>query len=306
MKSFLTATILMALVTPLFSQPVNWKKIEQQQPDKILLNPAQPPAKALLLGTFHFGYPNLDAHKTDSSQMMDILSAQRQKEIRQLIDVLATYKPTRIYVEGTRQSRMDSLYNAYVKGTYTLKRDEIDQIAFRLAKELALPKLYAVDASNFLGENEKKYTWIDSMWDSQKEVDTLRDKENNRRYNKLYKAGDSTEIVNTILETFLVMAEQTTLNRMNGHYLSAYFNTSDNSGPDRLAMWWYDRNLRIFNNILKTRPISEDRILVLFGNGHMPILKHCFASSPEFEVVELKSLVKKMEKAGKLKQRATY
>ncbi|RYF85335.1 MAG: hypothetical protein EON98_06875 [Chitinophagaceae bacterium] len=79
---------------------------------------------------------------------------------------------------------------------------------------------------------------------------------------------------------------------MHGHYLAGGFSTQSNDGPDRLAMWWYDRNLRIYNNILKTKPGSEDRIVVLFGNGHMPILKHCFQSSPEFEVVELKSLVK--------------
>ncbi len=37
---------------------------------------------------------------------------------------------------------------------------------------------------------------------------------------------------------------------------------------------WYNRNQRIFNNIRKTRPTAEDRIVVLFGNGHMPLLKH--------------------------------
>jgi hypothetical protein len=31
---------------------------------------------------------------------------------------------------------------------------------------------------------------------------------------------------------------------------------------------------------------------VLFGNGHMPILKQCFESSPEFQLVELKQLLK--------------
>ncbi|WP_315818559.1 hypothetical protein [Paraflavitalea speifideaquila] len=82
------------------TQTVNWKKLNQLDPDKILIDPANLPTKALLLGSFHFSYPNLDGHKTDSSKMMDVLSPRRQKEIRQLVDVLASFKPTRIYVES--------------------------------------------------------------------------------------------------------------------------------------------------------------------------------------------------------------
>jgi hypothetical protein len=298
---FLLIPIACLVASGLCAQPVNWKKINDQKADKILTDPNHPPTKALLLGSFHFGYPNLDAHKTDSSKMLDVLSTARQKEVRQLVDVLASFKPTRIYVEGRNRRRMDSLYNAYREGKYELGRDEIDQLAFRLAKELNHPKVYAVDASSFANDNEKNYTWIDSLFGSNTEADTLRDKHFNRKYNKLYSASDSTELVNTLLESFLVMADPMNLRRMHGHYLAGGFNTTDNSGPDRLAMWWYSRNLRIFNNVLNTKPASEDRILVLFGNGHMPILKHCFDSSPEFEIVELKDLVLKMEKAGKLK-----
>jgi hypothetical protein len=95
-----------------------------------------------------------------------------------------------------------------------------------------------------------------------------------------------------MLENFLLMAEPAVLFRMHGHYLAGGFNTQSHTGPDALSLWWYNRNLRIFNSILKTKPNAQDRILVLFGNGHMPILKHCFQSSPEFQVVELKSLLR--------------
>jgi hypothetical protein len=273
------------------AQTVNWKKLEQQQSDKILIDPAAPPVKVLLLGSFHFGYPNLDQHKTDSGHMVDVMSDQRQREIRQLVNVLASFKPTRIYVEQGSQAFTDSLYNAYLQGRHSLRRNETDQLAFRLSKELQLPKVYAADASSFAYEQYRKLPSLDYLWNEQVPVDTLRDAMIGQRYMRLYNAGDSVEMENTILESFLLMAEDQTLRRMHGAYLSTGFNTVNNSGPDMLAMWWYDRNLRIFNNILKTRPGVNDRIIVLFGNGHMPILKHCFASSPEFEVVELRQLV---------------
>ncbi len=277
----------------IYAQAVNWEKLEKLQADNILIDPAAPPAKVLLLGTFHFDYPNLDVHKTDSSRMVDVLSDRRQREIRQLLDAVAAFRPDRIYIEMSTQRRADSLYKAYLEGRYTLGRDEIDQLALRLAKELQLQQVYAVDASSFADEHYKRYPLIDSMWNSRAQVDPFRDAVMDRRYKRFYDAGDSLEMENTMLETFLLMADPRNLRRMYGAYLTGGFNTRDNSGPDILAMWWYDRNLRIFNNILKTKPAPGDRIMVLFGNGHIPILRHCFESSPEFELVELKDLVLK-------------
>lgn len=301
MKFLPVLFIIIICAAKAFTQPVNWKKLGQLKPDKILLDPANPPTKALLLGSFHFGYPNLDGHKTDSSKMLDVLSDRRQQEIRQLVNVVASFKPTRIYIESRSQRYTDSLYNAYREGKHTLRRDERDQIAFRLAKELNHPKVYAVDAGAFAQENYKKYTFIDSMWNNDFPVDSVRDKTFNQRYKQFYEIGDSLELENTMLESFLLMADPQTLRRMHGHYMTGGFNTINNTGADIQALGWYDRNLRIFNNILRSRPTSADRILVLFGNGHIPILKHCFEASPEFEVVELKELTLKMQAAGKLK-----
>jgi len=275
------------------AQNVNWKKLAELKPDKILMAGERKPTKVLLLGTFHFGYPNLDAHKTDSSKFINVLSPERQQEIQELVDVIKKFKPTRVYIESWNPSFHDSLYNEYLNGHYQLGRNENYQLGYRVAKQMGLSKIYPVDASNFASENYEKYKWIDSMWSVPNPVDSIRDKYWQGMFNKMYTAGDSIETTLTILENFILMAEPETLFRMHGAYLTGGFNTQGNNGPDILAMWWYSRNLRIINNILKTRPTGEDRIMVLFGNGHAPILKHCFQSSPEFEVVELRSLVER-------------
>lgn len=282
------------LFLPLFTsaQKVDWEKLRSIQPDKILLSGERKPTPVLLLGTFHFGYPNLDGHKTDSSKFIDVKSPQRQKEIQELADVIKRFKPTRIYIETTKQSWMDSLYGEYLNGRYELGRNEIYQLGFRLAGQMKLAKVYTVDAEPFSNEFHEQYKWIDSLWNDNTAVDSLRDKHWNKKYKEMYTAGDSIETTLTMLENFLLMAEPSTMQRMHGHYLAAGFNTESNAGPDLLSVWWYNRNLRIFNNILKTRPAAEDRIVVLFGNGHMPLLRHCFYSSPEFEIVELKSLLR--------------
>jgi len=284
--------LLLVAATQSFAQKVNWEKLNELSPDKILMNGPRKPAKVLLLGTFHFGYPNLDKHKTDSSKFIDVLSAQRQKELQELADVIMKFKPTRFYIEGWNQSFQDSLYNEYLEGRYKLGRNENYQLGYRVAKQAGLKKVYAVDASNFASENYKQYKWIDSMWNVNNAVDSVRDKYWGKKFSELYTVSDSIETTLTMLENFLLMAEPSTLRRMHGAYLTNGFSTTENNGPDMLAMWWYSRNLRIFNKILQTKPGAEDRIVVLFGNGHAPILKQCFESSPEFELVELKSLVK--------------
>lgn len=291
-KNYRLILLLLLAGNSLFAQKVDWKKLQSLTPDKILLSGERQPTQVLLLGTFHFNYPQLDAHKTDSSKFINVLSPERQKEIQELAEVIKRFKPTRIYVESERPQRIDSLYDAYTKGKYQLGRNEIFQLGFRVGGQLGLQKIYSVDAESFAGDNAKRFPFIDSMWNTKAVVDSIRDKYWNKRFSQFYNAGDSVETTLTMLENFLLMAEPSTLDRMHGAYLTGGFNTSNNDGPDILSMWWFNRNLRIFNNILKTKPGPDDRIMVLFGNGHAPILKQCFQSSPEFKLVELKSLVK--------------
>jgi hypothetical protein len=89
-----------------------------------------------------------------------------------------------------------------------------------------------------------------------------------------------------LLNAFILLNEPRNLQLNHGAYVSGYFNTVSNYGPDFLATWWINRNLRIFNNILLSKPMPNDKILVLFGAGHVPLLKQCFESSPEFEYVD--------------------
>lgn len=293
MKKVLPIILLAAASYSGQAQKVNWKKIDNFKPDDIFMKGERQPTEVLLLGTFHFGYPNLDGHKTDSSKFIDVKSPQRQKEIVELAEVIKRFRPTRIYIETSNQQWADSLYTEYLHDRYKLGRNEIFQIAFRIGKEMKHPKMYAVDATSFSGQYSDQYKWIDSLWREKNVVDSVRDKYWGAKFKQWYNASDSMELQLTMLENFLMMARPVTMQRMHGHYLSVGFNTSTASGPDLLSVWWYSRNLRIFNNILRTKPTSNDRIVVLFGNGHMPILRHCFYSSPEFKIVELKDLLKK-------------
>lgn len=294
MKKMLTL-LLSTWVIYCAGQDVNWAKLDYIQPDSILQRDLNP-IPVLLLGTFHFDYPGLDDHKIAEENKMDVLNERRQKEIKDLIHVIENYNPTKIYIESRNQAYHDSLFSKYVNEDFTLGRSEIYQIAYRLGKKLNLQKLYAVDASTLLedistaSDNEKNC--LNQLYDEKYNlVNESNDRYWHKLYAEMYNQVESIQGDLTLLESFIMMSKPKLLKIMHGHYLSSGFNTLDHQGPDRLALWWYTRNLRIFNNILNTQPTEDDRILVLFGNGHMSILNHLFESAPQFEIVTLKNLI---------------
>ena len=55
-------------------------------------------------------------------------------------------------------------------------------------------------------------------------------------------------------------------------------------GADLLTKW-YERNIRIFNNIQRLAG-PGDRIILIIGSGHAPILRELIDSDPELVLVD--------------------
>ena len=80
-KSYLLLFVLAHFTLKLFAQ----KNIPD--PDDVLVGNRKQPS-ILFVGTFHFAYYNLDAHKTDKDKQIDILSVQKQEELTDLLDYI--------------------------------------------------------------------------------------------------------------------------------------------------------------------------------------------------------------------------
>jgi hypothetical protein len=103
----------------------------------------------MLLGMYHFNNPGKDSYNTEVD---DYWSDKRQKEIKEAVDLLEEFKPTKILVElsPNEQSKIDSLYNLYLKNQIALKDiqggiNEVYQIGFRLGKQLDGIDVIAID-----------------------------------------------------------------------------------------------------------------------------------------------------------------
>ena len=58
-------------------------------------------------------------------------------------------------------------------------------------------------------------------------------------------------------------------------------------GVDGFTTHWHNRNLRIFANIQRITDGPGDRILVIIGAGHLPILRHTVQCAPGYHLVEV-------------------
>lgn len=102
-------------------------------------------AKVLVLATYHLHNPGRDVLNV---KWDDVLTEKRQKEIRELADAIKKFKPTKIALEVPFGSaKLDEQYGQYLRGEYQLTPNEIDQLGFRIAKDLGHQKVYGVDAS---------------------------------------------------------------------------------------------------------------------------------------------------------------
>lgn len=257
---------------------------------------AQPSEKTevLTLGSFHFAFRNLDVIKTSTEDQIDVLDAKYQKEIEDIVARIAKFKPTIIAIERDpdKQAKYDSLYSQYLLGKYKLGRDEVDQIGFRLAKMMQLKKLYCVNAWG------QDYEVLDSVLLGKDSLGKI------KFMNYFNKYADTIKqyFPDPVFKTKGIRADLIQKNDPNniksdlGTYLLGIFKyeTKENEyfGPDFVTGWWFNRNLRIFRNIQKINAKPSDRILVIFGAGHMTLLNTFFDASPEYKLIKVNDYLK--------------
>ena len=244
--------------------------------------------QVLTLGTFHFNFPNLDAVQTAEEDQIDVLLPEYQKEIELIVEKLLVFQPTIIAIEcePVYQSIIDSLYNQYLLGKYQLRRDEDEQIGFRVAKAMGLRKLYCVDNFGNFTENI---------------VSLLNDEESEEFLffaNSFYNNADSSKVfyrerlfkTKGILAELIQCNDEENIKEDLGTYLIGIFkheySPNDYTGVDFETGRWFNRNLRIFRNIQRIESDPSDRILVIFGSAHLNILNWLFDCSPEYTIVK--------------------
>lgn len=238
--------------------------------------PAQP-AQILVLGVYHFANPGLDMVKVE---VADVLSRTRQEEILSVVEALARFQPTRVAVEEppSASSRLDSLYGAYLSGGHELSRNETEQIGFRLAAEFGHSLLYPIDYRTdlpFADVLEYAEDHDPDFLTFVEEEQANMAAEENRQQSE-----------NTVAEILRRNNDPDELVSSHAIYMKfARVGAGDTYVGAELLSKWYERNIRIFTNIQRlARP--GDRVLLIIGAGHAPILRELITADPQLVLVD--------------------
>jgi len=237
----------------------------------------------LVLGVYHMANPG---HDINNMQADDVLAPKRQQEIAELIAVLKKFRPTKIAIESdfgtdTRPKQ----FAEYLAGKHELTRNEIEQIGFRMAKEMGHKAIYPVDADG-------DFPWKRVVDYTKATGDSAKFEAVSGRWAEMVKEEGEFLKTHTVLETLLYAnSDERVARDVATYYLVSRFGEpGDYAGPDLLAEW-YRRNIRIYNNIMKITSSPDDRVLVIFGSGHLGWLRQDFANDPTVRLRKLKEFV---------------
>lgn len=239
-------------------------------------------AEVLLMGTYHMANPGRDLINLVAD---DVLAHHRQKELEDLVARLSKFEPTKICVEVPPESQqdLDKQLAQFLSGELEPRRDEIAQIAFPLARTARLDKVYGIN------------DWTPMRWEGL-EAFFSRYAEEDRRFKEYVsraqvEAGErSRDLAKTTIREFLRdLNEAEALRRNAAFYVDAagLGSVEEHGGAEMLASW-YERNIRIFSN-LSGVTTPADRIFVLFGSGHIPILRELIELSSRHRLVDATS-----------------
>lgn len=251
--------------------------------------------EALLIGTFHYNNPGADVAKTKS---FDVLNEDSQLELRKISAKITNYNPTKVFVEWPydKQKELDSLYNLYIQGTYFdnenlsdfYLKNEIFQLAFRVAKENNVKKLYAIDYStSFPFEDVMKDIQENKQFNLKKEIEDGITTFTVEFDNKIESGTSLTEL------TYFLNSQKMRKfsNNFHNNLMLLAGGTSDFSGPF-LTSEWFKRNLYMWSLIQKNVAKSDERIMVLAGASHVAMFELFIKENDTWKVKELKQVMK--------------
>jgi hypothetical protein len=275
-----TAFVLLTLATTWVVQA------QTPEPDLLLDRKAGEGPTLVVLGTGHFANPGRDLVNI---RMEDVLAEKRQKQIQDVVNELAAFRPTFVAVEWpeAKQAELDTLYSEYRGRRHTLGASELQQLGLRLADKLNLPRVHAVDWNGMPPGEMKAYDY--PAWAEANGQNATLQTIVGRITASSVRLGPDESIAGWLLR---MNASQALLRDHRAYFDIAMLADSDSQPGAAWVGTWYARNLRIFRNLTRLTSKPQDRILVIYGAGHAYLLRQFAAESNAFRLVDVDQVLK--------------
>jgi hypothetical protein len=247
----------------------------------------------MILGTFHFA-------SEESINIIKIQSERCQNELKEIIEKISRFKPNKLCVElkPSEDEKYNKLFQEFLHkpdldlkkrlaeinihgAEYNIKNplDERIQFAFQLAEYNKISHIYGIDYYD---------GWTQPLVFEKAKEDEASYEKLNEAFMKFANKYYSMFTEETNIEEIYRFFNNKETNKFQHITSFLPFNDietgEDSVGIDFVASW-YKRNLHIFSN-LKHICSSNDRVLVLYGGGHLKLLRDFINDSPDLNYVE--------------------
>lgn len=249
-----------------------------------------PKTEVMVLGTYHFANPGRDLVNFEAD---DVLKPKRQAELRALARALAEFRPTKVMIE--REAKSDTLidpnFASFTPAELTKTRNERAQIGYRIAYDLKLSVVYAIDEQNSAGEPDYFPFGKVAEYDAKKGSGTLPQRIKARGAEWMAELAEKQK-----RQSIPAMLAQANDPEFQGG-IDTYYEMLNIGDPQdqpgaELNAYWYMRNAKIFAKLM-TVAKPGDRILVVYGLGHNYWLRHFAKETPGYVSVDPVPYLKK-------------
>ena len=236
----------------------------------------------MVVGSYHFANPGKDIVK---SKTIDVTTPERQKQILDLIARLEKFKPTKVVLECDLEdeTKHRDRFAKYRAGTYQLSVNEREQLGFRLAKDLANKEIHCVDTVTDSPGNQSDYNYVEFAarhpeLDARLKTWFTRIQEEGNNRDELFEKL-------SILDQFIAIHQPEKIeNEHSGYFILPQIGIGmEYIGANWLSSW-YCRNLKILANIIRITDSPNDRILAIYGGGHLKLLNQMATESRFYNI----------------------
>lgn len=246
-----------------------------------------------VLGMVHLHNPGADAVNMD---MGNIYSSKRQAELKELLDLIVTFKPTKIAVEKPLGDTLwgEVYYKKYLNNMLEKEIEEKDkwvlpselvQISYPLAKRMGNDKVYPIDAHTEFDMDSviayaKQHNQNRQIEEFEKLISGM------QKHTETVSKGSVLDIVKFAnSEDFDKNYNQTFYLK----HLVSFGEEGNYIGTDVVSKWYF-RNLKIFTNLNRI-VTPKDRVLVIYGAGHKDILVDLIKDRADWEYYDINQIL---------------
>ncbi len=244
--------------------------------------PKSADVQVLLIGSFHFRPSSSDVIATQAG---DILGPQKQAELEDITNALMGFEPTVVAIEQITDAPDYTVdpYTNDMPDILTTQVGEGVQIGFRLAAKAGLEVVHGVDEQP--GEGEPDYFPYGAVLEHLDKIGLREDHDAQVAAFRKALEAEQARVNAMHLAQALIEVNHGIFSSAEFYYKMLDYDQGEEQPGAVLNARWFMRNAKIFAKLMDvTEP--GDRVVLIYGAGHVHWLKHLLENTPGYSYVD--------------------